>query len=238
MFGDDDAELDPDSISNHAVGQGTKGGIDIAGDYRWTSADGECEAILRLQPDGRWWHAAQRQHKMTVPGEWWHFSTYVEVEGTRVWEMAESSGTWAPAPIPCEDDDADPASHPFGPKGLIVLLTCENCRWKSDSPDDIPAQLRPATEDRAEVEEAIADNRLCLCYAVCWASRTRHRSLSLEAGLSTIGGTTDIWLVVEALGFARDYHHIREKPNHVGTRSVCASNSALEYIQGSMDGSC
>lgn len=173
--------------------------IGIAGDFNWKSQDGKEEAVLRLQPSGMCWHAAHRQHaKMAPASKWWHAASYIEVDGSTNWEMAESLGSWCVQPL------YDGLSDTFN--GTSVLITCESYRWTSDEPDLKIAQANTLWPggDGGELDHLIDNGKLTLCYAVRWCPLTGRRNLVLVTEHESYmdGGP---WVAVQTLGFAKTY---------------------------------
>lgn len=131
---------------------------ELLGDFKFRTLDGKCEILLRLQPEGKFWHAA---HREITEGEAWPRRI-----ATGIWEMAESLGSWRQVRLP---------------RGTVaVLLTCDNCRWASD---DLGAcvKLRPVARDREKLDALIAAGELHLCYLV---GRSKNGQTTLEMQVS------------------------------------------------------
>mmetsp|Transcript_12627 Transcript_12627/g.25688 ORF Transcript_12627/g.25688 Transcript_12627/m.25688 type:complete len:311 (+) Transcript_12627:101-1033(+) len=193
----------------------------IAGDFRYLSPNGLYEAILRLQPGGKWWHSA---HCQTVDRgantDWW----YREVATESVWEMAESLGSWRVEPL-FEDGEAN---------GIAVVLQCESCRWVGgkQSSLDGSSKLRLDDQQGCCLDSLIGSGQVALCYAMRWSPATGKRSLILQmeareashAGHSGPGVADPreaFQLAVQGLGFARCYQH--QQPEARGRRRAAAN---------------
>jgi len=182
----------------------------LAGNYCWRTPDGSTEAILRLQPSGRWWHATHcggigrdRSRGSLAQG----FG-----ESGQAWELAEAVGSWSEVPVPntlVGQDDLSPCTG--------ILLACDGCRWSMD-PSGNASQLTlcPKPRNRLEIDDLIAKGHLILLLAVQECEVPRFgpaRTLDLllnrrRVGLPGESGHAQLHCTQEAvrgLGFARRY---------------------------------
>mmetsp|Transcript_77137 Transcript_77137/g.218287 ORF Transcript_77137/g.218287 Transcript_77137/m.218287 type:complete len:352 (-) Transcript_77137:107-1162(-) len=174
--------------------------IGIAGDFSWRSPDGKQEAILRLQPGGKWWHAA---HAVTAKGPlrrnlWQPADT--DLKSHKDWQMAESIGSWRVEPTFCANGE--------DPDGVAVVLLCETCRWTSSDAcgSDKPAKFRPDLMHGLHLAAMVELGQVVLPYAVRWCPTSGRPSLYLQMDLK--GGhcrDESPWVAVQGLGFARSY---------------------------------
>lgn len=143
-----------------------RGHSDATGDYKWKSPDGHEEAILRLRPDGQWWHAA-------------HVATLEQRGGSgeevASWEIAEALGSWRQAPLAFDDVEAQDGSG----VSMGVLLSCESIRWASGG-CSTGRTLRPPTNEEADLYATVNDGRLVLCYILGLCAESGHLCLDLE----------------------------------------------------------
>eukprot|EP00420_Gonyaulax_spinifera_P011507 CAMPEP_0197939794 /NCGR_PEP_ID=MMETSP1439-20131203/120233_1 /TAXON_ID=66791 /ORGANISM="Gonyaulax spinifera, Strain CCMP409" /LENGTH=345 /DNA_ID=CAMNT_0043562935 /DNA_START=1 /DNA_END=1035 /DNA_ORIENTATION=- len=179
--------------------------IGIAGDFGWRSPDGLEEAVLRLQPSGKWWHAAHSHGQpKSARRNLWHSAAHVEAQSRKHWEMAESLGSWHVEPAFCDDEEASQV--------LAVVLHCESCRWASGDPkvrggaNKLRPDLKRGSHDLASSVEL---GEVAFCYVVRWCPTTRRPSLVLQTEL---GCDEDHRIAVRGLGFARSYRHQRRGP--------------------------
>ncbi|CAE8711480.1 unnamed protein product, partial [Polarella glacialis] len=80
---------------------------DLTGEFKSTSADGS-EALLRLQPRGRWWHSARNQQELAGKSP------------EASWEVLESFGYWVLEP-PAATSSVQGSDR----RGATVRLHCE-----------------------------------------------------------------------------------------------------------------
>jgi len=163
------------------------------GDYTWRSQETQSEGILRLRPNGQWWHAIhrhakergrivdpqnQRSNRPAPPVD--VRRAYKEhtdepdahaldelqgkYEEFEVWEMAECLGSWQEVLIPGAIVDGSQDGQVPQP-GHGVLLFCEHCEWKTNFPN-APLSLHPDKEGKEEVHEMVSAGSIKLCYAL------------------------------------------------------------------------
>jgi len=159
----------------------------IVGDYKWRTKDGRSEALLRLQPGGRWWHSAY--HRL---------GSNKAAKDDDHWELAESLGSW-------REVSRD--------SGNAIVLFFEHCRWATDKPE-LQASLRPSEQGREEIDALTCDGKLGVCLT-CQPERRLELEMEYLPGDAADGAhptglTVDEWVnsvksVYRRLGVVRHY---------------------------------
>lgn len=178
----------------------------LPGDYQWRTEDSE--GILRLRPNGQWWHAVHRtstaRGRVLEPGEKRRGAPALNTKIMRAYkrygledsdeevdkeQLRKLEGTfeeisvWELAESTGSWREVQVASE-HG-KHVAVLLTCEHCTWKTNYPD-APLSLCPGAEGQAEVDAMVDDGQLVLCYVLQLTDELASKSLMLHMDLSTV----------------------------------------------------
>jgi len=168
----------------------------LAGDYIWRSPDGGEEALLRLQPSGRCWHARHARWALDAVAPQGAPEGAMTGTPAEIWELLESLGSWR----------AHPIYEGRYLREVALRFTCEGSRSASNCrhPFVLPTQLQYRQDPgaRAMLAEG-AGSRVDMRYLVRWNAVTGHRSLALSAKSEEQEKrfTAEAW----ALGFARSY---------------------------------
>lgn len=184
--------------------------LGISGDFKWKSADGKKEVVLRLQPGGKWWHAVHLERPGTS------LASHINWDESATWDMVESLGRWRLVNVPVSDD--------VMPNSVAARLTCESCRWASGEHG-----LKPTKSTiMSSVDNMVELGQVTMDYVVQWCPETCLRSLVLhieESEATDWESSGDIFSAIRALGFESTYDQLDEAPaaltmQHHPSRSV------------------
>lgn len=214
--------------------------VEVEGDYRWTSQDGEAEGLLRLRPGGQFWHAVHRatsergrivgsgsrsRRRAKPPAQtniWKAYKGDFGPAGERdgVQDLAgdyEEIDIWEIAeslgswvPVELSGDGSHAAL------GRAVLLTCEHWHWKSSHPT-APSSLRPTEASRDELDAMVDAGQLILCYSASQDKSTGVKTLELQMQSDRIVGPAD--------------SPSSKLPRHIRMRSVQAAFQTLGFAR-------